>query len=138
WDYYGDLMINLDYDLNEDLNFMANIGHNYKEHRLSNMENGGSNLEVDGVYNMTNVTQPRPASDLNNDSFRRNSHSVFANLDFNYKDYLYLNATARNEWSSTMASSNNSYFYPSVGASFIPTKAWDFGGDILSYGKIAA
>src|SRR5699024_2967753 len=108
-----------------------------KEHRLDVMQNGGTNFEVDGVYNMTNVTQPLPASDLNNNSYRRNSHAVFANLDLNYKDYLFLNATARNEWSSTLASGNNSYFYPSVGLSFVPTKAWDFGGNTLSYLKVS-
>ncbi len=137
WDFYGDLMVNFDYDLSEDIHLGANVGHNYQEHRFSIMENGGNNLEVEGVYNMRNVTQPLPAGELDNDQFRKNSHSVFANIDLSYKNYLFLNATARNEWASTLVTSNNSYFYPSVGVSFVPTKAWDFGGEVLNYLKVA-
>lgn len=137
WDYYGDLLFNFDYDLSDDFNFKANVGHSYQEHRYSLMENGGTNLEVDGVYNMSNVTQPLPASDLANNFYRRNLNAVFANIDLAFKDYLFLNLTGRNEWSSTLSNDNNSYFYPSAGLSFIPTKAWDIEGDVLSYLKIA-
>lgn len=137
WDYYGDLMLNFDYDLSDNLNLKLNLGHNYRENRFDVMQNGGTNFEVDGVYNMTNVTQPLPASDLSNNMYRKNSHAAFANLDLSYKNYLFLNATARNEWSSTLSHDNNSYFYPSVGLSFVPTKAWEFGGNTLSYMKVS-
>jgi outer membrane receptor protein involved in Fe transport len=63
---------------------------------------------------------------------------VFANLDLGYKDYLFLTATARNEWNSVLPSGNRSYFFPSVGLSFVPTKAFDFGGNVLNYMKIYA
>lgn len=138
FDYYGDFMINFDYDLSEDWRLTANIGHNYQENRYEVAENGGSSLQVAGVYNIANVTQLAPLSDLENGHFRKSSHALFANLDLALKNYLFLNATARNEWSSVLPKSNNSYFYPSVGVSFIPTKAFDFGGDVLSRAKVSA
>ncbi len=137
YDYYGDLLINFNYDLTDDLNAKLNVGHNYQDHRYSVMQNGGTNLEIPGIYNMSNVTQPLPASSLSNGDYRDNSHSVFANLDLSYKNFLFLNATARNEWSSVLPKDNNSYFYPSVGLSFVPTKIWDFGGDVLTRMKIS-
>lgn len=138
FNYYGDLMVNFNYDLSEDWGLAANLGHNYQETRYEVAENGGLSLQVEGVYNIANVTQLAPLSDLDNGHFRKSSHAVFANVDLSYKDYLFFNATARNEWSSVLPKSNNSFFYPSAGISFIPTKAFDFGGDVLDRAKISA
>ena len=137
-DFYGDFMINLNYDLTEDWYLSANIGHNYQENKYEVAENGGQSLQVEGVYNIANVTQLSPLSDLDNGHFRKNSNSIFVNLDLSYKDYLFINATARNEWSSVLPKSNNSFFYPSAGISFIPTKAFDFSGSTLNRAKISA
>lgn len=138
-DYYGDFLLNFDYDLTKDINAKLNLGHNYQEQRYQSIERGGANLAYPGVYTMANINQPLPFSStfLENGTFRKNSHSLFANLDLAYKDFLFLNATARNEWVSKLPKANNSYFYPSVGLSFIPTKAFDFGGSVLNYFKIS-
>ena len=137
FDYYGDFLLNFDYDLTSDLNLKLNVGHNYQEHRYQIMQNGGASLAIPGVYTMTNVTQPLSASALDNNTFRRNSHAVFANLDLAYKNFLFVNATGRNEWASQLPVDNQSYFYPSVGLSFIPTKAFNFGGDLVNYMKVS-
>lgn len=52
-----------------------------------------------------------------------NSTYMFFNLG--YDDFLFLDVTGRNDWSSTLPSNNNSYFYPSVTLSFIPTEAFE-------------
>lgn len=127
WDYYGDLMFNFNYDLTSDLNAKLNVGHNYQEHRYQIMQNGGSVLQVPGVYTMSNVTQPLKPGQLANYSTRWNMHSLFANLDLSFKDFLFLNATAREQFSSVLPEGKRAYFYPSVGVSFVPTKAWDLG-----------
>lgn len=138
-DYYGDLLLNFDYDLTSDINAKLNLGHNYQEHRYQIMENGGTNLAFPGVYTMANINQPLPFSStfLENGKFRKNSHSLFANLDLAYKNFLFLNATGRNEFVSTLSKENNSYFYPSVGLSFVPTKAFNLGDTFLSYAKVS-
>src|SRR5699024_5456412 len=123
--YYGDFMINFDYDLTDLWSFKANVGHNYQENRYEVAENGGQNLQVEGVYKMANVTQLTPLADLENGHFRKNSHAIFGNIDISYEDYLFINLTARNEWSSVLPKSNNTYFYPSAGVSFLPTKAFE-------------
>lgn len=55
---------------------------------------------------------------------RQRTNSVFAFLNLSYDNYLFLEFTGRNDWSSTLPADNNSYFYPSVSVSFIPTEAF--------------
>jgi TonB-linked SusC/RagA family outer membrane protein len=44
--------------------------------------------------------------------------SVLGRFELNYKEYLTLTITGRNDWSSTLPLANNSFFYPSVGLAF--------------------
>ena len=135
--YYGDLMANFNYDITSDLNFQLAVGHNYRYESYNVFTGGGNTLMVPGIYALSNVLSPTASTLLDNTRKSKNSQSVFANLDIAYKDYLFLNATARNEWASVLPSDNQSYFYPSVGLSFIPTKAFGIGGDILNYMKLS-
>jgi len=54
---------------------------------------------------------------------RTTTNSIFGSVDLDYKSILYLTATGRQDWFSTLSSSNNSIFYPSVGASFVLSDA---------------
>ncbi len=135
--YYGDLMANFNYDLTDDLNFQIAVGHNYRYESYNVISGGGNTLMVPGIYALSNVLSPTAPTSLDNTRKSKNSNSVFANLDLAYKDYLFLNATARNEWASVLGIDNRSYFYPSVGLSFIPTKAFGFGGEVLNYMKLS-
>jgi iron complex outermembrane receptor protein len=65
-------------------------------------------------------------------------NSVFSLLDLSYKNYLFLQLTGRNDWSSTLPVDNNSYFYPSASLSFVFTEAFDMGSveDWFNFGKI--
>ncbi len=55
---------------------------------------------------------------------RQRTNSVFSFLNLSYNNYLFMELTGRNDWSSTLPASNNSYFYPSVSLSFIATEAF--------------
>ena len=46
-------------------------------------------------------------------------NSLFGSAEVSYGGYLYLTATARNDWFSVLNPENNSKLYPSVGASFV-------------------
>lgn len=54
-----------------------------------------------------------------------------------YKNIAYLTVTGRNDWSSTLPKSNQSYFYPSVSGSFVFTEVLP-KNDILTFGKVRA
>ena len=53
------------------------------------------------------------------DGYKRAMNSVFGSVQMAWKEYLSLDLTARNDWSSTLPSGNNSFFYPSANLSFV-------------------
>ena len=53
-----------------------------------------------------------------------------------YKNYLFLNVSARNDWSSTLPAENRSFFYPAANLSYVFTDAISSIGDIIDYGRI--
>jgi iron complex outermembrane receptor protein len=55
---------------------------------------------------------------------RERNNSVFSFLNLSYDNYIFLELTARNDWSSTLPPESNSYFYPSVSLSFIASEAF--------------
>ena len=64
------------------------------------------------------------------------TQSVFASVEVGWKQMLYLTATGRNDWASQIAGSPfKSFFYPSVGLSWVPSSTWDLG-NAFSYLKL--
>ncbi|MEI7724326.1 MAG: SusC/RagA family TonB-linked outer membrane protein, partial [Bacteroidota bacterium] len=55
---------------------------------------------------------------------RERTNSVFSFLNLAWDNYLFLELTGRNDWSSTLPPESNSYFYPAVSVSFIATEAF--------------
>ncbi|MEN8186251.1 MAG: SusC/RagA family TonB-linked outer membrane protein [Bacteroidota bacterium] len=68
---------------------------------------------------------------------RKEIRSLYGFANVSFKDYLFLDVTGRNDWSSTLPEDNNSYFYPSFTGSFIFTKAFEnMKGKFISFGKL--
>ncbi|MBN2173387.1 MAG: SusC/RagA family TonB-linked outer membrane protein [Bacteroidales bacterium] len=55
---------------------------------------------------------------------RERNNSVFSFLNLSWDNYLFLELTGRNDWSSTLPEGDNSYFYPSVSLSFVASEAF--------------
>ncbi|MGZ3850012.1 MAG: SusC/RagA family TonB-linked outer membrane protein [Flavisolibacter sp.] len=68
---------------------------------------------------------------------RRRLVGAYGEIGVSYKDLIYLTATGRNDWSSTLPIANQSYFYPSVSGAFVFTQLLA-KNDILSFGKLRA
>ena len=132
---YTDLLVNFDYMLTDDISFKATLGQNIQDNSSSSTSVNGSNLSIPGFYNINNITgNPGVA----NSQARNRSIGVFGQVDFGYKEFLFLSATGRNDWTSVLANQNNSFFYPSVGFSFVPTKAFSgLKSDVLQYAKLS-
>ena len=62
-------------------------------------------------------------------------NSVFGNVSLGFRNFLYLDASVRKDWSSALPANRNGYTYPSVGLSFIFSEIID-GFDVLSTGKL--
>ena len=94
-----------------------------------------NDLTVDGVYNLGNNASPNF-----NSSTREQTvvNSVFGSAQFGYKNFLFLDLTARNDWSSTLPVESNSFFYPSVSLSAVITDMFEMDNNVLSFAKVRA
>ncbi|MBY0245093.1 MAG: TonB-dependent receptor [Sphingobacteriaceae bacterium] len=63
-------------------------------------------------------------------------YSIYSSAQLGFRNYAFLNLTARNDWSSTLPTQNNSFFYPSANASLVLTEAFDLKNEWLNYAKI--
>ena len=108
------------------------LGFNYNNRVFERLTNFAQNLTVDELFSTGNAE----VNNVSNGFSERRLFGVFGDITLSYDDYLSLNITGRNDFSSTLPLDNNSYFYPSVGLSFIFTDAFQIESDILSYGKI--
>jgi len=78
---------------------------------------GGDGLTVPGVYTIENIS---PLSlDYSSSYSKKAIYSLYALANIGYRDMVYLDLTARNDWSSTLPENNRSYFYPSASLSLL-------------------
>lgn len=68
----------------------------------------------------------------------REIQSLYGSAQIDYKNMIFLELTARNDWSSALPSDEWSYFYPSASASVVFTDLLEMEDDILSFGKFRA
>ena len=68
---------------------------------------------------------------------RRRLVGAYGEVGVSYKGLVYLTATGRNDWSSTLPIENRSYFYPSVSGSFVFSQLLH-PNNILTFGKLRA
>ena len=129
-----DLLSEFRRDLNPDLNLRAILGANWNWRERQIQRNAATTLTVPGLYNFANAEANNPVNSYQ----QRKLYGLFADATLGFRDYLFLNVTGRNDWSSTLPEANNSFFYPSVNVSFIPTEAFDIAGDRFSYAKLRA
>ena len=111
-----DVILNYTKDLSDKLNFNALAGVNFNQRGYSYVKGEVLALDVPGYYNLSNGLSDPVASQYKRE---RRLFGVFSNVELGYDDYLYLTLTARNDWSSTLPQSDNSYFYPGITTSFL-------------------
>jgi TonB-linked SusC/RagA family outer membrane protein len=134
-EFESTLLITLNKKLSKDFKITANFGGNLNQYKLDRKSFYGTELIADGVYNIQNTKNIVPNGAVNH---KRRLWGLFNDITLSYKNYLYLNFAGRNDWSSTLPLKNNSFFYPSISASFIITDAFDIKSDILNFAKIRA
>ncbi|WP_181182386.1 SusC/RagA family TonB-linked outer membrane protein [Sphingobacterium lumbrici] len=104
---------------------------------VSNQTSG--NFVKPFIYALNNgAANPPPADEVR---FAKKINSVYSFLNLSYKNQLFLEATARNDWSSTLPLVNNTYFYPSVNVGYVFTdgiKNLQTSMPWLNFGKLKA
>lgn len=92
-------------------------------------------LTIDGLYNLGNYASPVvPSSEIR----QQVVNSVFGSAQFGYANSIFLDVTGRNDWSSTLPTNANSFFYPSVSLSAVVTDIFNVQSNFLSFAKVRA
>lgn len=128
----NDFIVTADKKLTNDLGIRVLVGGNSYETYYRRDQADAQQLTVDQLYSFSNAATVTNS----NTSNKKRILGAYGEIGLSYKNFLYLNATGRNDWSSTLPVANRSYFYPSVSSSFVFTELWK--PSFLSYGKLRA
>lgn len=118
----SDVFANFNKQLSDDFHLNVLLGYNVNERYKKTLNVSVQGLDLENFYNISN--SPNPAVKSSASSLRR-LMGVYGQADLGFRNYLYLNVGARNDWSSTLPKDHNSFFYPTVGLSFIFTDAFE-------------
>jgi TonB-linked SusC/RagA family outer membrane protein len=135
--YFNDLMLNVNYQIDK-LGLNVLLGHSTVSRQnnflSSNIDPTTNGLVIENFYNFGNATSKIESE---NSLTRIRKIGMYGTLNLNFDQFLFLELTGRNDWSSTLAVGNRSYFYPSASASWLFSQHLsDEAKKILSYGKL--
>ena len=129
------VMANIERRINDDFGFTLNVGQDFNQRTLRQIAQSVSSITLPGIPHMSNGKDLNPNVEVES---KRRLIGAFGDLRLDYRNFLFVGITGRNDWSSTLPESNNSYFYPGVNAALVFTDAFKMSGPVLSYGKVRA
>jgi TonB-linked SusC/RagA family outer membrane protein len=131
----GDALVNLHHTFFNDFKTNLVLGNTIFQNYTKFQETGSGSLLLPDFYNISQITGQPYASEY---SAMVRQIAYFAEATIDYKGYLTLDATYRNEQDSRLSAAERSFNYPSVKLAFVPTEAFSVlkNNDILSYAKL--
>ncbi|MEI2270752.1 SusC/RagA family TonB-linked outer membrane protein [Sphingobacterium sp. ML3W] len=116
---YGDVVANMNFNVSDKLQITGLVGTSITDWKTEGTDftTGKDGLKVPNQFFIQNTTTPVTSTLSAN---RRQLQSVFASANLAYDNWIYLDLTARNDWSSTLAfTGTKSFFYPSAGLGIV-------------------
>lgn len=109
------------------------LGNDVLDRKINVTSTEGNNLDVYNLYNLGNAKQINTSQTLTNYRII----GLYGDVTLGYSNYLFLNVTGRNDWTSALEKNNRSFFYPSASLSYIFSQhltlpSW------IGYGKLRA
>lgn len=118
----------------KDFNISASVGANSQDFLFKKQNSEIGTLATSDFISLTNngaTVKSWPEYNA------KKKQAVYGTASIGYKDFIYVDVTGRNDWSSALPSDNRSYFYSSYGVSFVLTElVKSIPKDWLSYTKI--
>lgn len=128
----SDFLLTASGKLSEKFTGSFSVGANHLDRRQETVGLQGNNLNVPNVYHISNASLVVPTNLLS----RKRINSAYYTGQIGYNNYLFLDISGRNDWSSTLGVNNYSFFYPAFSASFVFTDAFAINKRIIDYGKV--
>lgn len=139
---FGEVIATADkyFGADNEVSLTATVGANVEDISYSSDYVGGNLAAVNNLFTFGNIDNGHSATELKQEGYHKQKQAVFTNVQIGYRSMVYLDVTARNDWSSTFAYSDyRSVFYPTVGLSGIVTEFIPgLKSDIFPYWKIRA
>ncbi len=95
---------------------------------VRNASKPSAGLVVPNVYNLRNIKSG--ALDYSSGMSQKAIYSVYGTANLSYNDMIYMDLTARNDWSSTLPKESRSYFYPSASLSLLLNQMLNMGDKV--------
>jgi TonB-linked SusC/RagA family outer membrane protein len=131
--FNSDIFMTIDKNFAKDFNVHFILGQNMTEQYFTSLTSQALGLVIPEYYDLNNTTS---IASQESTSDRRGA-GIYGDLTVAWKNMLYLTATGRNDWSTTLPEGKNSFFYPSVGAGWIFTQLPGLKDNkVLPYGKV--
>ncbi|MBK8649284.1 MAG: SusC/RagA family TonB-linked outer membrane protein [Gemmatimonadetes bacterium] len=108
------------YDITSDLSINGLVGNQVSDFKSTTAALKGQDFLDPNFVSINNTNLRTNRTTL----LQRRLVSLFSSATLNYKDYLYLTGTLRNDWTSTIPQERNSFMYPSISGSFVFTDAF--------------
>jgi TonB-linked SusC/RagA family outer membrane protein len=134
----GDLVLSAHKNdfLIKDLSINGLLGQNINQRRFQVVTAQADALAIPGFYQISNGGN-FAAGTAESTTLQR-LLGYYGQLSFGWKNFLFLEATARADQSSTLSKSKNTFLYPSVNATFVFTDALHLNSNVITYGKLRA
>ncbi len=130
----SDVLLTATHDFFSDFSGSFSLGANHLNREQEVVGIRGQNLSVPGLYHIDYASLVYPRNEIS----KKQINSVYFTGQVGYKNYLFVDVTGRNDWSSTLGPNDRSFFYPSISTSFVFTDALKIDSNILTFGKLRA
>lgn len=129
----ADILFMFDKQLDEDFRISAQIGGNHSYRTFEAISIFGEDFKIPTRATVANTVIQRPGY---TPMTEKEINSLYGQASLSFRDFIYLDITGRNDWSSTLPESNRSYFYPSVTGSVLLNQVIDPEADLFNLLKV--
>lgn len=123
-----------DWKINSDFNLTAMLGNEFIQTSQKEIYQYGANYGFPGWNNIGNMSSQSNESN----EYQKRTVGFFGSASLSYKNMLYLDVTGRQDYVSNMPRNNRSFFYPSIGTSFIISELEGVKSDFAEFLKLRA
>src|SRR5690606_20832053 len=123
------------HNINEIWDLSLLLGTTAEDTQIKSNSLRAQQFEIPNFFSLNNAEQGNQI--VSQHVMKKRLLGVYGDLWVPYSDMVYLSATGRNNWSSTLPLANRSFFYPWVSGSFVFNELME-PSNILSFGKIRA
>ncbi|CAL67710.1 SusC/RagA family TonB-linked outer membrane protein [Christiangramia forsetii] len=130
-DINSNIFLTFKNDWTEKFKTTLRVGNDIFERDYERVDAEGEDFVIPRFYDLSYTSRVSTSQDKR----KRRLVGVYGDLMLNYDETLFLNITARNDWTSTLPIGNNSFFYPSVNLGYVFTESFEQPG-WFTFGKL--